>query len=191
VALVVIVNTSWGVYGLQRPLVTRPDLPPDLAGRMLAWISDDLRERLGGTAEVAEPAPDANAAVEARALAVALELRDAGKLTADLLGKALRAGKSIEFDALLARFCHVSIAAARRMQASRSGEALAVALKAQGVDKGGFATLFMLCRKARDSSVVAPSDLARAVTTFDRLTSENAARRLATLQASFPEMPAV
>jgi uncharacterized protein (DUF2336 family) len=190
-AMEVIVNTSCGETSLQRTLVARADLPPDLAGRMLPWVSDDLRQRIIAAGLVAamvpDLGPDATGAAEARALAVALALRAAGKLTADLLGRTLRAGKAMEFDALLARFCRVSITAARQMQASPTGEALAVALKAQGVDKGGFATLFMLCRKARDPGAAAPSVLARAVTVFDGLTADDAAKRLATLQATCPE----
>jgi uncharacterized protein (DUF2336 family) len=192
-AMTTIVETSIGEAGLQKPLLARADLPADLAARMLAFVSDDLRQRIigsGGTLALpltpTRPA-DAN---ETRALAIALKLRASGQLTADLLSQALRAGKALEFDALLARFCRVSIAAARQMQASPTGEALAVALKAQGVDKRGFASLFMLCRTARDAGTIAPSVLARAVSAFDALTADEAATRLASLQASHPETPA-
>ncbi|MDB5410180.1 MAG: hypothetical protein JWL84_5092 [Rhodospirillales bacterium] len=192
-AMEIIVKTSSGEAALQRPLVRRHDLPADLAGRMLAWVTGDLRERLiraGDVAEIVpEPVPDVIAAAEARALAVALRLRSAGKLTVDLLGRTLRAGKALEFDALLARFCRISLTAARELQASPTGEMLAVALKAQGIDKGSFATLFMLCRKVRDPKHISPSVLARAVTVFDALTPGDAASRLATLQAIYPETP--
>jgi uncharacterized protein (DUF2336 family) len=189
-AMEVIVKTSCSETALQKTLVSRADLPPDLAERVLAWVSEDLRPLMVGPAEATVPNAGAEAAAETRAMALALELRTAGKLTAELLGRTLRAGKAVEFDALLARFCGVSLDAARQMQASPTGEALAVALKAHGVAKGGFATLFMLCRKARDPGVVAPSVLARAVTVFDGLTLADAAARLATLQASYPERPA-
>jgi uncharacterized protein (DUF2336 family) len=191
-AMEIIVKTSCGEPALQRPLASRGDRPADLARRMLAWIPEDLRQRLMGAVpnaeSVAETGADA-AAAEARALAVALELRTAGALTADLLGRTLRAGRALEFDALLARFCRVSITAARQMQASPTGEALAVALKAQGIDKSAFAKLFMLCRRARDPGVIAPAVLARAVAAFDQLAADDAAGRLATLQASYPEAP--
>jgi uncharacterized protein (DUF2336 family) len=192
-AMTAIVETSIGEAVLQKPLVARADLPADLAARMLAFVSDELRQRIIGSGVLMPPSTPTRPAAdidEARALAIALKLRSSGQLTSDLLGQALRAGKALEFDALLARFCRVSIAAARQMQASPTGEALAVALKAQGVDKRGFASLFMLCRTAHDAGAIAPSVLARAVSTFDALTADEAAMRLASLQASHPETPA-
>jgi len=167
-----LIETSRSAPGLQRPLIDRSDLPADLAARMYAFVPNALRQRLID---------------RQRMLAQALDLRASGALTIDLLFKTLRAGKMQEFESLFARFTHLSLAAARRILASRTGEALAVALRAQGVEKSTFQAIFILTRKARDPGSEISAALGRATDIFDRLRTPEAQKRLASLQAAFPE----
>jgi uncharacterized protein (DUF2336 family) len=173
-ALETLVEASRGEPEMQKPLIDRPDLPADLAARMYAFVSDELRQRIID---------------RQRTLAQALDLRAAGALTIDLLLKTIRAGKMQEFASLFARFARISLAAARQILASPSGEALAVALRSQGVDKATFAAIFILIRKARDPGSELSAALARATDTFDRLSTQEATKRLAALQAAYPEDP--
>jgi uncharacterized protein (DUF2336 family) len=159
---------------LQKPLIDRADLPTDLAARMYAFVPDELRRRI---------------IERQRTLAQALDLRAAGALTVDLLLKTVRAGKMAEFESLFARFSRISLAAARQVLNSSSGEALAVVLRAQGVDKATFAAIFILTRKARDPGGELSGALARATDAFDRLSEQEAAKRLTALQAKHPEDP--
>ncbi len=174
-ALEMLIEASRSEPDLQKPLIDRADLPADLAARMYAFVSDELRQRIID---------------RQRTLAQALDLRAAGALTIDLLLKTVRAGKMQEFASLFARFSRISLAAARQILASSTGEALAVALRAQGVDKATFAAIFILIRKARDPGSELSAALARATDTFDRLSTQEATKRLAALQAAHPEDPA-
>jgi len=183
--------------GLQRPLINRADLPAELAAKMSEFVAEDLRPLLAARNKLAGQAPGAaqasapsSPAADERALAVAREVRERGALNIDLLVKTVRAGKLVEFEALLAQLSHISLAAARQILASPTGEALAVALKAQGVAKGTFATIFILTRKARDPGTGLTTALGRATDAFDRLTTEDAKKRFAALQAAHPEDPA-
>ena len=196
-AMAKLVDASRAETELQEPLINRTDLSPELATKMHAFLPDELRQQLVALHKLAPPLPEpervaeaVSPASDARALAVAQELRGSGALNVDLLVKAIRAGKVAEFEAMFARFGRISLAASRQILSSPTGEALAVALKAHGIAKGTFATIFILTRKARDPGADLSTALARATDTFDRLTAADAKRRFAALQAAHPEEPA-
>jgi len=197
-AMEIIVATSQVEPGLQKPIVERADLPADLAERVHAFVPEALRRELGARHQIrfaGEAAPTAPAKVAVRetkeadqlALAAARERRAAGALTVDLLLKSVRSGRMAEFEAMFACFSHLSLEAARQILASPTGEALAVALKAQGVPKGTFATVFILTRKARDPAADLSSALARATDAYDRLGANDAKKRFAALRSAHPE----
>lgn len=201
-AMEMLVQASHAEPQLQAPLINRSDLPNDLATKMQSFVPDELRQRLVERHRVAarppnEARPEASGAgagssgeADARALTIAQELRAAGAINVDLLVKTIRAGKITEFEALFARFNRISLAASRQILSSATGDALAVALKAQDVPKGTFATIFILTRKARDPGMELSTALARATDAFDRLTTSDAKKRFAALQAAHPEDPA-
>ncbi len=199
-AMEVLVEASRAEPALQKPLTLRSDLPADLATKMCAFVPEELRERIVERHHVVPALLDQNragAAVGApageaddKALATGLKLRASGALNAALLVKTIRAGKMTEFEALFARFSRISIAAARQVLSSPTGEGLAIALKAQGVDKSTFATILILSHKARDPGLDLSATLVRALEAFDRLNPNTAAERLAALQAAYPEAAA-
>jgi len=197
-AMATLVEASRAEPELQGPLIHRADLPPELATKMHAFVPDELRQELVALHQVKPSASDAasvatevsSPAADARALTIAQELRGSGALNVDLLVKAIRAGKMTEFEAMFARFGRISLAASRQILSSPTGEALAVALKANGIAKGTFATIFILTRKVRDPGADLTTALARATDAFDRLTAPDAKRRFAALQAAHPEEPA-
>ena len=194
-AMEVIVEAARAEPELQKPLVGRADLPADLATKMQEFIPDELRERLAEQQHRNTKAPaSAKSAASGEhadgwALSLALEMRAAGALTADFLVKILRDGKISQFDELFARYSRISSVAAQKILSSPNGEALAVALKAQDVDKGTFTTLFMMSRKARDPASMSSATLARATEMFEKLKVDDAKKRLAALQAAYPEDP--
>lgn len=190
-AMEVLVEASRAEPDLQKPLAGRSDLPTDLATRMQEFVPEDLRRQLIDQHHAAATQDGAGAAASGQspewALSLALEMRAAGALTAEFLLKTLREGKLAHFDELFARYSRISSAAAHQILNSPTGDSLAIALKAQGVDKSTFATLFLLSRKARDPAGISSSTLARATETFEKLKVEEAKKRLATLQAAYPE----
>lgn len=171
-----IVEAARGEPMLQRPLVDRADLPIDLAAKMQEFLPDELRTRL-----IAHHRLDA---ADQRETTASHPTIDAERLVA-----VLRAGKIADFEALFADLVGISRAAAKRLVASPTGEAMAVALKAHGVDRSTFATIFLLSRKARKHGALAPEKLARATAAYDCLSSEEAGERLASLQAAHPPQP--
>jgi uncharacterized protein (DUF2336 family) len=196
-AMEVLVEASRAEPELQKPLVGRSDLPTDLATKMQEFVPEDLRQQLVDQHHAASARDGKSGGGTAAsghspewALSLALEMRAAGALTIEFLLKTLRDGKVGHFDELFARYSRISSAAARQILNSPTGESLAIALKAQGVDKSTFATLFLLSRKARDPASMSSSTLARATETFEKLKVEEAKKRLAALQAAYPEDPA-
>lgn len=182
---------------LQKPLINRPDLPTDLAKKMHAYLPEELRQEILDRHPIDSltldktPARPTNvtpsAELERRALGLALDMRRDGQLTIELMIRTMRAGKLIDFEALLARFCRISLGAAQQILASQAGDAFALSLKACGVSKANFATLFLLARKSRDPGAEMSSALARASEAYDRLSVAEAKTRLEALQAAHPE----
>jgi uncharacterized protein (DUF2336 family) len=197
-AMEILVEASRAEAELQRPLAARSDLPQELAAKVYAWASDELRQRLAKTYALDMP----NAAksigsrdrdntpidATARALDIGLQLRVAGELNATTLIRALRSGNATMIDALFARFCHISVAGARRVLGAPDGTMLASILRANNIDKSTFATIYMLLQKVRNpGSVVPPTALAKATSAYDRVSMNEATRRLTALQATEPE----
>ncbi len=181
-AMETIVDASQGEDQLHRHLVRRDDVPADLATKMQAWLPQPP-DRM--SAEVGDCGND-----KARRLAV--ELRQSGTLTIDVLLKVLRAGDLPSFEVLLAAYCRMSVIATRQMIESTDGRALAAVLKAQGVDKGTFASIATLIRKARYPDDTTPDNtLLRAAAAFDGITAPHAAEILTKLQAAHPEAATV
>jgi uncharacterized protein (DUF2336 family) len=115
-----LVEAARAETSLQQSLVYRSDLPPTLASKMQSYLPDELRQELVARQKAKPPAsapaatPIAASPVDdKRALALARGLRDKGDLTIDLLVKTIRAGKSLEFEALFACFNRISLADGR------------------------------------------------------------------------------
>ncbi len=178
---------------LQKPLVGRADLPKDLAVTMSSFVPDELqkklveRHRIDPKALPQAPAPATP--VEPAPLDLKKWLRAVPQedLNFELLLNTIRAGKAAEFEALLARFSRISMEAASQIMRSATGEGLAVALKATGVDRSAFATVYILCRKAREAGSASSSALTRAIEIFDRMKAEEAKKRLGALRRAHPE----
>lgn len=191
-AMEVLVEASRVEPELQRPLVGRADLPTDLAAKMSGFVPDNLRQRLVERHHIDAatlqqvPAP---AASEAPDIDMKKWLRTVPEesLTFESLLNTIRTGKMAEFEALFARYSKISMDAARQILASMSGEGLAVALKAMGVDRSAFATVYILCRKAREAGSASSAALTKAIEIFDRMKPDDAKKRLAAVQGAHPE----
>jgi uncharacterized protein (DUF2336 family) len=123
-----LVDESQQVERYQSPLLRRPDLPPDLARRMYAWVSAALRQYILQNFEVDEDDLDdtvADAMVEAGAQEPTAEpdqaaqrlvdkLHEAGELTAGFLIKALRQSEITLFELGFAKLCGLRAILMRR-----------------------------------------------------------------------------
>lgn len=186
-AMEVLIEAAYAEPELQKPLIDRSDLPADLAAKLYAFVTPELRQRMVERHRVdmiAASTVAQNRAVEPRGGEPAPRPAEpSGPPTIDLLVRTARGGRIGEFEELFARFGGVPLAIARQMLAAPLAEGLAAALKAHGVDKGTFATIFILSRKARDFGPMSSAMLARATDAFDRLKTDDAKKRLADWQA--------
>ncbi len=193
-----LVERSRAVPSLHEPLLGRHDLEPELAGRMYAWVSVALRRHIVRNFDVdaalldraIQDSLDAVAEEHAKRAAeggpperLAAALATRREDDPDLLLNLLRAGEVALFEAMFARLTGLRPTLARRAIYEPGGRALAVACRASGVEKGVFAAIFLLARKARpgDKSVD-PKELPSALAFFDSLTVAAAAATLETLR---------
>lgn len=184
-ALEYLVAESQRVDSFQEPLLSRNDLPPDLAHRMFWWVSAALRKiimtrftvdaallddclRESANAAIAEAArPDR----ETHADRLIQGLVEAHALDHRFLVQALRGGKFPAFIAGLAHMAQLNPTVVRRAVFDAGGESLAVICRAIAADRNTFASLFLLSRQGT-SPTNAPKQLQDALKFFDALTAE-------------------
>jgi uncharacterized protein (DUF2336 family) len=186
-----LVDQSKRVNSYQNPLLTRPDLDPQLARRMYLWVSAALRnymvehfdinpaeldESLDNTvSEITTAPPDPEEAAPDKAHELAKKLDDAGQVTPEFMIRVLRQGEIPLFEAMFVIHSGLRPKLLQRILFEPGGEALAVACKAVSMAKNEFASIFMLTRQARSrESVINPADLTRVLALYDRIREDSA-----------------
>ena len=186
-ALEYLVGESQRVDSFQEPLLSRHDLPSDLAHRMFWWVSAALRNvilnrfsvdaallddalRESAHAAIAETV---NARNDTHVGRLIQGLVDANALDHRFLVQALRGGKVSAFVAGFAHMARLDPAIIRRAVFDPGGESLAVIAKATGADRNLFASLYLLSRQG-GSPVTAPKQLQELLKFFDAMTPEQA-----------------
>ncbi|MDH3241734.1 MAG: DUF2336 domain-containing protein [Alphaproteobacteria bacterium] len=194
-----LVDQSKRVNSYQNPLLTRPDLDPQLARRMYMWVSAALRnyvtehfeidpteldENLDNTVSEITTAPhDPGEGGPDKARELAQRLADAGQVTPEFMIRVLRQGEIPLFEAMFVIHSGLRPKLLQRIMFEPGGEALAVTCKAIDMAKNDFASIFMLTRKARaKETVISPSDLTRVLALYDRVRSDSAKAMLARWQ---------
>ncbi len=159
-----LVDQSKRIDRFQNPLISRPDLGPDLAKKMYWWVSAALRQHIVENFEV--DATDIDNTIESavsealrevvnydpaqtKPFELADRLAEAKAITPKLLIQVLRQGEINLFEALFVKLTGMRLTLARRVLFEQGGEGLAVACKAVGIGRSEFSTLFVLSRRAR------------------------------------------
>lgn len=170
---------------LQAPLVNRKDLPPALAQKMYAWVSDALKETIianvPGAAEKIEAAL-AGAIDELSASAketsgdttpntrLVDKLAKAGQLTPAFLVKSLNQGQVELFELGFARMLNLMPARFRKIVYNRGPDALAIACRAVGIDRSAFLSVYRLACRARNmNSELSDAETGHAFNMFDTM----------------------
>lgn len=171
---------------LCRPLIARPELTPDLAARLYWLVSVELRRFV--TERYSLPREQLDKALQgtlvrlidacrmrqppaADVIATAARLAEGGAVTPAVLIQVLRAGQIGLFETLFAGTGKLPLQVVRRMITEPGGEPLAVACRAQSIEKGRFASIFLLSRGARPGEqLVDPRELSRVLAFFDKVT---------------------
>jgi uncharacterized protein (DUF2336 family) len=102
-------------------------------------------------------------------------LAEAGAITPPILIQTLRLGQIDLFKALFGRIAGLGPETMHLLIAESGGEALTLACRAMRIDKGFFASIFLLSRAARPGEqIVDPRELSRVLALYDRVTPEAA-----------------
>ena len=161
----ILVDKSRHLAGLQEPITHRPDLPPALASKMCAWVSDALKiyivrnypvesAKLDAAMTAAErsiqsapPAPRPTPSESANKLVD--KLHAAGQLKAGFLLRVLHQGQIDLFDLAFAKLLDLPLNDVRQDLYERGPRTVALACRAVGIDRCVFTTVFKLSRQAR------------------------------------------
>ena len=176
-----VVEESKRIDRYQNPLLGRPDLSGELASRMYWWVSAALRTHIlerfeldattldEAIARTVESAIDDDVQ-EHKAVELARRLNAAKAIDSRLLIKSLRKGEVSLFEALFAELVELPAQLVRRFIFEPGGESLAIASRAVDIDKGDFASIFLLSRAARPGEkLVDPTELSRVIAFYDRV----------------------
>jgi uncharacterized protein (DUF2336 family) len=188
-ALAYLVEESRRVDTYQNPLVRRPELSPPLARRMYGWVAAELRcyiieqfridpRTIERHLEAADAALARHDALPCAADALAGHLAERASITPALLIDTLREGEVALFQSMLAKLTGLPPLLVRRLLFEPGGEGLAIACRAAGIDAAGFTSIFVLSRKARHDSALAPGEVTRIVGFFAKVRPEHARRLL-------------
>lgn len=158
-----LVAESKHVDSFQNPLVSREDMPANLARKMYWWVSAAVRQHIvenfrvdpteidNSIEDVVENQIETDATSSdkpSKAARAAREIDKQGKLTEEFLVNLLKDGEVSLFEASFARATEMPIKLVRRMLYEPGGEGLAMACKAGGFSAEMFTSLYRLTRNA-------------------------------------------
>lgn len=118
---------------------------------------------------------DDNQSAYHKAAQLVRRLAESGQLTIQFLVNALRQQRIIVFVAGIAELGDVTFSTAWRIFSDRGGESFAILAKAIGIDKGQFASLYLLVTQARDGDTIkSPGVLNDILELFNSTSEKNA-----------------
>jgi uncharacterized protein (DUF2336 family) len=143
-----LVKLSEAVESIRKPLVSRKELPKDLAHKMFWFVSAAMRHTILERFSV-DPAELDAVLAEVLAEQDVLAVKRAGAKGNWAMGEVnaliakIKAGDVPGFTSALAQIVGVEIPVAAKIVADTGGEALAIACKALGADRSQFTTIFL------------------------------------------------
>lgn len=177
-----LVEQSRRVDSYQNPIIERRDLPPELAQRMYAWVSESLRTKVLTRFSLDREALDSALAASCdEAILEDHQSSDAtGELVEEIIGNQrpeparvlefLRDGEIPLFEEAFGRLVGIDRGLVRRLIYEPGGEGLAVACRAESIQKSDFASIFILSRQARPGDqTVQRGEVRRVLELYDRL----------------------
>lgn len=181
-----LVERSQALTGLQEPLISRADLPLELANRMCAWVSGalktyietnypiaprELSQKLSEAVETLNrgPSPDGTDGPQK----LVEKLAQSGQLKAGFLIRVLSQGQVDLFERAFARLVGIELSRFCRM--FYEVRIMALACRAAGIDKSVFATVFNLSHQARNKkATLGRAEMDEADQIFARFTRASA-----------------
>lgn len=181
---------------LAKPLLSREDLPQDIAGQLYQFVSDELKAilqaRFGiGAAPVVAALEDVTLEMIATKtqkdhqevdslMAHAHNQQRRGELKLPGIVAALRRGQLSTFIAQFAVYTGLPAATVKAMMRQETGKGLALACRAMDVPKADFVSLYLLTDRFRSAQkrVVNHKELTRVMTMYDEIHPEEARKIL-------------
>ncbi len=203
-------EAKW-VESYREPLALRPDLPPELAGKLYRLVSKALRQHILENFDVDPETLDAelDPLVELRSDAAPRDLKgdlleDAGpslpvpsiyeqlvsmqEISPQLLIRVLRRGETSLFLSLFRQLTRLPGPNLQRVLNEPSGKAFAIVCRALDMAKSDFAIILFLTRQSRAGGLLEdPRDVARLMEYFERVPTAEARQRLARWREQLPD----
>lgn len=194
--MLILADCSRNVLRLQKAIVNRPELTPDMASKLYWWISQDLRrialQRFGvglGQLDVSLASVIEDKLGEhvfekyddSAMIKLAEWLEERAALNSKILPQILRLGHFRLFNIVLSRLSKLGLPLVDIIVSESGGRTLAALCRAINIDKANFVSIFLLSRGARsDDQVVHPRELSFAISAYDRLSPDSASDLLRT-----------
>jgi uncharacterized protein (DUF2336 family) len=175
---------------LAKPLVLREELSKDMLELVYSFVGDDIKEHLASEAEdtakesvlqvvdsVVEGLSrnmDGDLTPSRHLMAHAELLLEKESLTPSLMIENLRRGQMAEFIAMFSVYCSLPKSITLQILKQNHGQGLAVACKAEKLQKADFVNIYLMTARLRDNTIVKQSDLARALSYFDKIRASDA-----------------
>jgi len=189
------VEESKSRSALRGPLVTRKDLPPKIARKLMAFVSDELKRQLAvkfphdqeivsqvvqdiNTANATDPA-NLEQGTGAKATALIERLQASGELNITRVISFLREKRLPLFFSGMAALTRLNVQSLLHFAFESEAYGLAVICRAAGADRGQFASVVLLLEQARKGRATSANLLHSTTRLFDSLTE---ARALAVLE---------
>ena len=186
---------------LQGLLVTRADLPPHLAKKLVSFVSDELRRRLlekfpHDTEILDQAVQNARAAalntpagmvqgITQKATALIERLQANGELNITRVISFLREKRLPLFFAGMAALTRVNVQSLVHFAFDSESQGVAVICRAAGVDRGQFVSVILLLEQARNGRAISPAQLQSFTRQYDALSEARALAALDTWRAGF------
>lgn len=181
---------------LAKPLLSRDDLPQDVAGQLYQYVGDELKAilqaRFGiGAAPVIAALEDVSMEMIAtrtqkdytevdQLMAHAYNQQRRGELKLPGIVAALRRGQLSTFLAQFAVYTGLPLDTVKAMMRQESGKGLALACRALDVPKADFVSLYLLTDRFRSAQkrIINHKELTRVMTMYDEILPEDARKIL-------------
>jgi len=190
-AMEYLVAESRRVDRFQEPLISRDDLPSELAYRMYWWVSAALRKRIlsefqvdpvllddavqKATHQAIVEHGDGTNSTFIKAQRLVRRMNENDELTHKFIIQALRQQKIAVFVAGLAELANIDFQTAWQIFSDKRSETIAVLAKSISMDRTDFSSVFLLVSKARGSaSVHSPGELKAVMDMYDKINYRSA-----------------
>ncbi|PZO82652.1 MAG: hypothetical protein DI626_09925 [Micavibrio aeruginosavorus] len=183
---------------LARPMLSRADLPQDIAQQIYSFIGDELKavlvQRFGALAEQAADILDDlsldmsgmrafdEISSQEHMIALAQRQKEFGMLTLSSIISTLRRGQYATFFAQFSVYASLPFEVTKNLVKEPDGAGIAMICKAMGMMKADFMNLYLLTERFRKNArqMVTHSELGRIMSMYERMRGDEARRILDT-----------